>query len=115
MRFIKFTMIGTKRTAALIATLSLLGTVVPAAFAQNTSVNTDDDLAVQGNQIDQDQAAFNAAAAGNGGSGITAGNNAVAFSLQNQDADARNTNNDNDVVTTPQVDVCAAVLVGIIC
>jgi hypothetical protein len=105
----------TTRTAALIATMSLLGTVVPAAFAQNTSVNTDDDKTFQANKIEQEQKAANFAAAGNGGKGITAGNNAVAFSLQNQDADARNTNNDNDRVTTTQVDICAFVVVGIVC
>jgi hypothetical protein len=108
----------TTRTAALIAAMALLGTVSPAAFAQNTSVNTDDDTVKQVNKIDQDQTAVNfASAGGSGGSGddVIAGNNAVAASFQDQDATATNDNDDNDDFTTTQVDVCALVLVAIIC
>ncbi|HJU34458.1 MAG TPA: hypothetical protein VJ695_04980 [Nitrososphaera sp.] len=107
----------TTRTTALIAAMSLLGTVAPAAFAQNTSVNTDDDLVLQANEIKQKQEAANLAAAGNvdGDDNIVAGNNAVALSFQDQDADADNDVDDNDDFTTTQVDVCALVLVGIIC
>jgi hypothetical protein len=107
----------TTRTTALIAAMSLLGTVAPAAFAQNTSVNTDDDLVLQANEISQKQLALNNAEAGNvkGDDNIVAGNNAVALSFQDQDADADNDVDDNDDFTTTQVDVCALVLVGIIC
>jgi hypothetical protein len=108
----------TTRTAALIAAMSLLGTVAPAAFAQNTSVNEDNDWVGQVNKIEQEQKAVNfASAGGSGGSGndVIAGNNAVAASFQNQDADASNDNDDNDDFTTTQVDVCAFVVVGIIC
>jgi hypothetical protein len=108
----------TTRTAALIAAMSLLGTVAPAAFAQNTSVNQDSDWVGQVNKIEQEQKAVNfASAGGSGGSGddVIAGNNAVALSFQNQDADASNDNDDNDDFTTTQVDVCAFVVVGIIC
>ena len=111
-------MIGTKRTAALIAAMSLLGTVVPAAFAQNTAVNQDNDYVKQKNKIEQEQTAVNfATAGGSGGDGndVIAGNNAAAVSFQNQDADASNTNSDDDTFTTNQTDVCAIVLVGIIC
>ena len=111
-------MIGTKRTAALIAAMSLLGTVVPAAFAQNTAVNQDNDYVKQKNKIEQEQTAVNfAAAGGSGGDGndVIAGNNAAAVSFQDQDADASNTNSDDDTFTTNQTDVCAIVLVGIIC
>jgi hypothetical protein len=109
----------TTRTTALLAAMSLLGSMAPAAvFAQNTSVNTDDDAVFQANKIKQEQYAENKAAAGNvddGDGNIVAGNNAVALSFQNQDADADNDNNDNDDFTTTQVDVCAVVVIGIIC
>jgi hypothetical protein len=125
----------TTRTAALIAAMALLGTVSPAAFAQNTSVNTDDDTVKQVNKIDQDQTAVNFASAGGSSDGkqhdgdgkehdkekfkdggdIIAGNNAAAVSFQDQDATATNDNDDNDDFTTTQVDVCALVLVAIIC
>jgi hypothetical protein len=108
----------TTRTAALIAAMSLLGTVAPAAFAQNTSVNQDNDWVKQVNKIEQEQTAVNlASAGGSGGDGddVIAGNNAAAVSFQDQDADASNTNSDDDDFTTTQVDVCAIVLVAIIC
>ena len=111
-------MLSSKRTAALIAGMALLGTVAPAAFAQNTSVNQDNDYVKQLNKIDQEQASFNyAEAGGDGGSGddVIAGNNAAAVSFQNQDADATNDNSDDDTFDTTQVDVCAFVVVGIIC
>jgi hypothetical protein len=111
-------MIATKRTAALITAMALLGTVAPAAFAQNTSVNTDDDLTLQQNKILQGQSAINfAAAGGSGGSGndVIAGNNAPAVSFQDQDATATNDNDDNDDFTTTQADVCALVLVAFVC
>jgi hypothetical protein len=108
----------TTRTAALIAGMALLGTIAPAAFAQNTSVNEDNDYVKQLNKIEQEQGAFNyAEAGGDGGSGddVIAGNNAAAVSFQSQDADASNDNSDDDTFTTTQVDVCAFVVVGIIC
>jgi hypothetical protein len=111
-------MISTKRTAALVAAITLLGTVAPAAFAQNTSVNQDDDLTKQANKILQGQGSFNLAnAGGSGGDGddVIAGNNAAAVSFQDQDADATNDNTDDDTFTTTQVDVCAIVLVAFIC
>ena len=108
----------TTRTAALIATMALLGSVAPAAFAQNTGVNQDNDYVKQLNDIDQDQVAFNYASAGGvGGDGddVIAGNNAAAVSFQNQDADADNDNSDDDTFDTTQVDVCAIVAVAFIC
>jgi hypothetical protein len=107
----------TTRTTALIAAMSLLGTVAPAAFAQNTSVNTDDDYAAQIADIKQKQYASNEANAGNvkGDNNIVAGNNAVAFSLQDQYADVDQDIDDNDDFNTGQLDVCALVNVGIIC
>ena len=111
-------MIGTKRTAALIATMALLGTVAPAAFAQNTGVNQDSDYTKQANKIAQGQGAANFATAGGyGGEGddVIAGNNAASVSFQNQDADATNTNSDDDRFTTTQVDVCALVAFAFIC
>ena len=112
-------MLSSKSTAALIAGMALLGTVAPAAFAQNTSVNQDNDYVKQLNKIEQDQTAVNLASAGGGGCGcgddVIAGNNAAAVSFQDQDADASNTNSDDDIFDTDQIDVCALVLVGIIC
>ena len=111
-------MISTKRTAALIVAMSLLGTVAPAAFAQNTSVVQDNDYVKQKNKIEQEQTAVNfAAAGGDGGDGddVIAGNNAAAVSFQDQDATATNDNSDDDRFTTDQIDVCAIVLVAVIC
>src|SRR5919202_3910179 len=109
----------TTRTAALIAGMALLGTVAPAAFAQNTSVNQDNDYVKQLNKIEQDQTAVNLASAGGGGCGcgddVIAGNNAAAVSFQDQDADASNTNSDDDIFNTTQDDICVAVVFGIIC
>jgi hypothetical protein len=50
-RFPNFTMISTKRTAALIAAMSLLGTVAPAAFAQVSIPQTQSNNANQGPSI----------------------------------------------------------------
>jgi hypothetical protein len=111
-------MISTKRTAALIVAMSLLGTVAPAAFAQNTSVVQDNDVVKQKNKIEQEQTAVNfAAAGGDGGDGddVIAGNNAAAVSFQDQDARATNDNRDDDTFTTTQVDVCTIVLIAVIC
>ena len=111
-------MLSTKRTAAIIAAMALLGTVAPAAFAQNTGVNQDNDYTKQKNKIEQEQGAANfAAAGGSGGDGndVIAGNNAAAVSFQDQDATATNDNSDDNTFDTDQVDVCAIVLVAIIC
>ena len=109
----------TTRTAALIAAMALLGpAVVPAAFAQNTSVNSDNDIVKQLNKITQHQTAANfATAGGSGGDGddVIAGNNAAAVSFQDQDATATNDNTDDDTFTTDQIDVCAIVLVAFVC
>ena len=108
----------TTRTAAIIAAMALLGSAVPAAFAQNTAVNQDNDYVKQKNKIEQEQTAVNlAAAGGDGGSGddVIAGNNAAAVSFQDQDADASNTNSDDDIFNTTQDDICVAVVFGIIC
>jgi hypothetical protein len=108
----------TTRTTALIAAMALLGTVAPAAFAQNTSVNDDSDYVKQLNKIEQEQTAVNVASAGgDGGDGddVIAGNNAAAVSFQDQDATATNDNTDDDTFTTDQIDVCAIVLVAFVC
>jgi hypothetical protein len=111
-------MLSTKRTAAIIAAMALLGTVAPAAFAQNTGVNQDSDYTKQANKIAQGQGAANfATAGGSGGDGddVIAGNNAAAVSFQDQDATATNDNTDDDTFTTDQIDVCAIVLVAFVC
>jgi hypothetical protein len=103
-----------KRTTALIAAMALLTTAGPAVFAQNTSINEDDDFVGQANEIKQKQSAYNSANAGNVGSTgdgktIVAGNNAAAASFQEQDATALNFNEDNDVFDTLQIDICEVV------
>ena len=105
------------RTTALIAAMSLLGTVAPAAFAQNTSVNTDDDVFIQDAEIKQKQYASNEANAGNvkGDYNTVTGNNAFAFSLQDQYADVDQDIDDNDDFTTTQEDICDTVFIAIIC
>ena len=109
----------TTRTTALIAAMALLGTAVaPAAFAQNTAVNQDNDYVKQANKIEQEQTAANiASAGGSGGDGddVIAGNNAAAVSFQDQDADASNDNTDDDTFTTTQADICALVGLAINC
>ena len=107
----------TTRTTALIAAMSLLGTVAPAAFAQNTGINTDDDFNFQTNAIGQGQLSANEAEAGNarGDGNIVSGNNGFALSLQDQDADADNDVDDNDDFVSNQTDICALVLVGFAC
>ena len=42
----------TTRTAAIVAAMALLGSAVPAAFAQNTAVNQDNDYVKQKNKIE---------------------------------------------------------------
>ncbi|HJU34454.1 MAG TPA: hypothetical protein VJ695_04960 [Nitrososphaera sp.] len=105
------------RTTALIAAMSVLTIAVPSAFAQNTSVITDDDFNLQTNEIRQEQSALNIATAGNtdGDGNIVAGNNGFALSFQDQDADADNDVDDNDDFTTDQVDICALVGIAITC
>jgi hypothetical protein len=125
--FIKDTLIrhntmNTSKMTAVMAALAVgsflffANAFVPAA-AQNTSVNTDDDITIQENKITQKQKAYNSANAGNvkGNDNIVAGNNAAAVSFQGQSAVAANLNVDNDVFSTTQVDICAFVNVGIIC
>jgi uncharacterized protein YdeI (BOF family) len=121
--FIKHTCIvastmNTKITAVMAAIVAagLFGAVTP-ALAQNTSVNTDDDITLQENKIKQVQEAKNSANAGNvkGDGNIVAGNNAAAVSFQDQEAFAANINIDDDVFETLQVDICAFVDVAIIC
>jgi hypothetical protein len=114
----------TKIATTLVVAFGLLGISAAGVFAyplsaeaQNTSVNTDDDITLQENKIKQVQEAKNSANAGNvkGDGNIVAGNNAVAVSFQDQEAFAANINIDDDVFETLQVDICAVVDVAIIC
>jgi hypothetical protein len=106
------TMIAT-RTAALIAAMSLLGTVAPAAFAQVGNINEDDDIFAQSNEaaIHQNAASF----ANNENDGNQAGVNVVSANFQNADVDQSNDADDNDDVTQVGVDVCADFDIAFIC
>jgi hypothetical protein len=111
----------TKMTAVLAAFFvggSLFGgSFFVEALAQNTSVNTDDDVTVQENKITQKQTTVNVANAGNtiGKDNVVAGNNAAAISFQDQEAVAANINLDDDLFVTEQFDICAFVDVAFIC
>ena len=97
--------------------MSLLGTVAPAAFAQNTAVITDDDFVAQLAEIDQTQVAVNEANTGNadGDGNIVAGNNGFAFSFPNQSANIDQDIDDNDDFTTTQEDICVLVSLAFLC
>ena len=73
-------MITTKRTAALIAAMSLLGTVAPAAFAQVGDINEDDDIFAQSNAAFEAHCAFSVAATSN--TGNQAGGNVESSNVQ---------------------------------
>ena len=103
----------TTRTAALIAAMSLLGTVAPAAFAQVGNINTDDDIFAQANEAKIKQDAFSVA--NNENSGNQAGVNVVSFNDQDADVDQDNDADDNDDVTQVGVDVCADFDIAFIC
>ena len=103
----------TTRTAALVAAMSLLGTVAPAAFAQVGNINTDDDIFAQSNEAKIKQQAWSAAS--NDNDGNQAGVNVVSANFQDANIDQENTANDNDDVTQVGVDVCADFDVAFIC
>jgi hypothetical protein len=95
----------TTRTAALIAAMSLLGTVAPAAFAQVGQINEDDDIFAQANEARISQQA--ASGAFNDNDGNQAGVNVVSANIQDADVDQDNDADDNDDVTQVGVDICA--------
>ena len=103
----------TTRTAALIAAMSLLGTVAPAAFAQVGNVNSDDDIFAQTNEAKIKQDA--ASAAINHNDGNQAGVNVVSANFQDANVDQENNAEDNDDVTQVGVDVCADFDIAFIC
>src|SRR5215813_9866049 len=103
----------TTRTAALIAAMSLLGTVAPAAFAQVGNINEDDDIFAQTNQAAIGQSA--ASGAFNSNTGNQAGDNVVSFNNQDADIDQDNEADDNDDVEQVGVDVCALFGAAFIC
>ena len=103
----------TTRTAALIAAMSLLGTVAPAAFAQVGNIATDDDIFAQANEAKIKQEAFSAA--GNSNTGNQAGVNVVSANFQDADVDQDNDAEDNDDVEQIGVDICAGFGFAFIC
>src|SRR5262245_19390361 len=103
----------TTRTAALIAAMSLLGTVAPAAFAQVGNINEDDDIFAQANEAKIKQDAFSVAH--NSNSGNQAGVNVVSANFQDADIDQDNDADDNDDVTQVGVDICALFGAAFIC
>jgi hypothetical protein len=94
----------TTRTAALIAAMSLLGTVAPAAFAQVGNINEDDDIFAQANEAKIKQEAVSVA--NNDNDGNQAGVNVVSANFQFADVDQDNDADDNDDVTQVGVDLC---------
>ena len=103
----------TTRTAALVAAMSLLGTVAPAAFAQVGNINEDDDIFAQANEAAIGQGAFSAAS--NSNTGNQAGDNVVSFNDQDADIDQDNDADDNDDVEQIGVDVCADFIAAFEC
>ena len=103
----------TTRTAALVAAMSLLGTVAPAAFAQVGNIATDDDIFAQANDAKIKQEAFSVAH--NENSGNQAGVNVVSANFQDADIDQDNDAEDNDDVTQVGVDICALFNAAFIC
>ncbi|HEY1247590.1 MAG TPA: hypothetical protein VGE97_01260 [Nitrososphaera sp.] len=103
----------TTRTAALIAAMSLLGTVAPAAFAQVGNIGTDDDIFSQVNQAAIGQSA--ASGAFNSNSGNQAGVNVVSANFQDADIDQDNDADDNDDNLQVGVDACAFFGAAFIC
>ena len=103
----------TTRTAALVAAMSLLGTVAPAAFAQVGNINEDDDIFAQSNAAFEAQGAFSAAS--NSNTGNQAGDNVVSANFQDADIDQDNDADDNDDVEQIGVDICAGFGFAFIC
>ena len=103
----------TTRTAALVAAMSLLGTVAPAAFAQVGNIATDDDIFAQANEAEIRQSAVSFA--NNENDGNQAGVNVVSANFQDADVDQDNDAEDNDDVTQVGVDVCALFNAAFIC
>jgi len=103
----------TTRTAALVAAMSLLGTVAPAAFAQVGNIATDDDIFAQSNEAEIRQSAVSVA--NNDNDGNQAGVNVVSANFQDADIDQDNDAEDNDDVTQVGVDICALFNAAFIC
>ncbi|HEY1248062.1 MAG TPA: hypothetical protein VGE97_03640 [Nitrososphaera sp.] len=101
-------MITSKKTAAWMAAMSLLGTVAPAAFAQVGNINEDDDIFAQANAAFEAQGAFSAA--GTSYAGNQAGVNVVSANVQDADIDQHNNTNDIHDVEQVGVDVYALFL-----
>ena len=103
----------TTRTAALIAAMSMLGTVAPAAFAQVGNVGTDDDIFAQANDAATGQGA--ASIAVNRNEGNQAGVNVVSGNFQFAGIDQDNFVDDDDVASQVAVDICAHFEEAFIC
>ena len=103
----------TTRTAALIAAMSLLGTVAPAAFAQVGNINEDDDIFAQANDAKISQKAFSVA--NNENDGNQAGVNVVSANFQDADIDQDNDADDNDDVEQFGFDICADFIIAVEC
>ena len=104
----------TTRTAALIAAMSLLGTVAPAAFAQVGNIATDDDIVAQINKAQIEQGASSIAVNRND-DGNQAGVNVVSGNFQFAGIDQDNFVDDDDVIAQVAVDICANFESAFIC
>ena len=104
----------TTKTAALIAAMSLLGTVAPAAFAQVGNIATDDDIIAQINKAQIEQGASSIAVNRND-DGNQAGVNVVSGNFQFAGIDQDNFVDDDDVIAQVAVDICANFEAAFIC
>jgi spermidine/putrescine-binding protein len=106
-------MIGTKRTAALITAMALLGTVAPAAFAQNIAINTDDNVGEENHsKIFQYEADIGRVTNDDGSSTAAT---ALRLALQNANVTQSNNNEDNDDLNVIPIDICALTGLAIFC
>jgi hypothetical protein len=103
----------TARPAALIAAMSLLGTVAPAAFAQNIAINTDDNVGEENHsEIFQYEADIGKVTNDDGN---WTGYTALWSALQNANVTQSNNVEDNDDLNVIPIDLCALTGLAIFC
>jgi hypothetical protein len=103
----------TSRTGALIAAMSLLGTVAPAAFAQNIAINTDDNPGeAQHSKIYQYEADIGTVTNDDGN---WTGFSALWSALQNANVTQSNNNEENGDLSVIPIDICDLTGISIFC
>jgi hypothetical protein len=103
----------TARTGALIATMSLLWTVAPAAFAQNIAINTDDDVGEENHvktyQYDADIGRVT------NDDGNWTGFSALWSALENANLTQRNSSEESGDLNVVPVDICDLTGIALFC